>query len=892
MLLDAPKQVPWPIRMGPGGFIDVYDWDQIVLDANATYELSSRLVLCSGIVPCSLSIHGTGGGVLLRTGSGGIACLAKMGCASLTIVDTVLECESGLGVFTALEVEGAYLSIQGSSFIGCSSLSDGGSVRGYHGSVIDIGTSLFQDSHSEGSGGAISVIGGALTISESVFLNCSSTVGGGAILADDFFCYGSMESVTTRVGIESCTFEACSSDGYGGAILVKSKASTFTVAHSEFLQCKSKRSGGAISSFDGGDISIMKSSFVNNSAGLGGGALYSHFSPISLRGLYCSGNTALAGGGGVLLWQGVVPPSILPWCDAGSYPSAAFECSPSSCAAACISCQPGWFGLADSSACSMCEAGKYSATEGASHCHECEVGTYSEFVGASSLSSCVLCGEGTFSTTLASSACELCPRGSFSSSIGTTYCESCDAGKYIPYFGANRSDACIACDAGKYSGTGSAYCSPCNPGQYSLAESQDCIDCLAGSFANSILGSPACYPCLSGSYSGDAADDCTLCQAGKYSNTLMATSEEVCISCNVGEFSEDGYAQCYRIEASQFTVLSDIPEDDSSETIQLPFLFPFYCSNYSSTLVYQHGVIAFGLGVSVLEYPRWDEQIPNFRGTYIAAFWRQLRQRPRSLLLERQSDIEIAFQWRDWGIPEFDDGSVSFQISLFRNGSIIISYIWLRGPDSLAYTATAGIESNGEGVKIAHYNPKLYSRLCIHLFPDLNQCNHYYKEEYRCPEAISMAPSCPPGAYMDNDLTCVLCEPGKYQTGHGMISGQNCVACKAGKYATASGGSTDDTCLSCNSSVSEGATSCSPDTNMSANSAQFHSENVSADLTPSSFEADEQSLARTVLPGLFVPATELPNYSTRDQSTVMDVYPSYGKDARLPLNMLSILSTV
>jgi hypothetical protein len=901
VVLDAPKHVSWPSNSDIGHFIDIYDWDQIVIEANSTHVFSTRLTLCSGIMPCIVSIRGNEGGKLQRTENGCIACLSTVGCTSLSIMDTVMECKGDLkmSIFPAIEIEGANLNIQGSSFIGCASLSDGGSIKVYNGAIVQIDTSMFQNSHSEGSGGAISVIGGSITISESIFLNCSSAVGGGAIVAADFFCYGSLESVITSVDIKSCTFEGCSSDGSGGAILVKSKSSTATISRSEFLLCYCKNSGGAISSFDGANVSVKDSSFLNNSAaGLGGGALFSHFSVLLLHAIYCSGNTALAGGGGAIFWQGVVSPRIIPWCDAGSYPSPKFVCNPSICTADCVPCKRGWFGSVvgaiDASGCSTCEAGKYSSAEGATFCLDCEKGTYSEFGGATSISSCAYCDVGKYSSALALSTCFYCPGGSYSSSLGSTYCDSCDAGKYFLGTGANQSDACIACGAGFYSEAGTAICSGCDPGSYSLAGSQYCTTCQGGSYSNR-YGSPSCYTCPNGSYSGNAAAECNLCMAGTYSNTYMATSEEACISCPEGKFSEVGYRQCYSIEHFRCSDPSDMPQDGSNKAFQIPFSFPFYCSTYNSTLVYPHGIIEFAeMGNSVLGDPIHNLRIPNLKGTYIAVFWQFLGRRDDSLLLEWQSEVEKTIQWRDWRIKEFEDSSVSFQLSLFRNGSIILSYISLEGPGRTGDFVTIGIESNGEGIEISHNNQRVYNRLCIHLFPDQNQCNLYHFEEYKCPESISLAPSCPAGKYMGNNLKCTLCEHGKYQTGYGMTSKESCAACQAGKYSTASGATAGNVCISCNSSlytVSEAVASCSTQANMSTQGAELLPENMSEDLIFFGTEVNGSSIGLVDESRLHFPGNKVPVPSVMAESAFitppMEVTSAQGGDARLTLAHVS-----
>jgi hypothetical protein len=131
--------------------------------------------------------------------------------------------------------------------------------------------------------------------------------------------------------------------------------------------------------------------------GLGGGAFYSRSATgLALLDLRCEDNTAAAGGGGVVLWEGANSPITGPWCPPGTWASAAAVAPPSLSTpystASCTSCAVGTYqtgtGMLDAWSCVPCPAGRFSAVQGSAACAACPVGTYTEASGASACISC------------------------------------------------------------------------------------------------------------------------------------------------------------------------------------------------------------------------------------------------------------------------------------------------------------------------------------------------------------------------------------------------------------------------------------------------------------------------------------------------------------------------
>ena len=488
----APRDILWSNNAGMDIFIETYDWDLLVFHPTSTITLSSPLDLCTGILPCSLSINGIAGGTIFFTKDTYIACDLSIGCAALALNSVQVLCDLSKSSSSPLQISSTVLDISNSSFNGCSSLNYGGVIESYGDSTITINSSVFMNVSSDSFGGAISVFGGKVKIFNSQFYNCSSKQGGGAISAASFSCTGAKNYVNTDFYLSHSSFERCFSEENGGGILMSGQSVTANIYAASFSFCGSNSLGGAISLNYGASLVLTSTLLLNNYVdGLGGGALHASDSNLFLQGLDCKGNTAMAGGGGLLYWSGDLEPEIRLWCRAGSMAKDADE--PISSPPECIACPPGTFQTSD----------------GTTFCTSCKAGTYLTQYGASSLDSCISCVAGTYSTlkmSSSSSSCLACERGKFSNN-GSDSCQPCHAGSYSSVLAASSSNVCTKCDFGTYSTVVAA------------SESASCLVCKAGTFS------------LSG------ADTCSVCRAGTYSSMVRATSPIQCIDCDVGKFS-------------------------------------------------------------------------------------------------------------------------------------------------------------------------------------------------------------------------------------------------------------------------------------------------------------------------------------------------------------------
>ena len=163
--IEAPKDLGWPKGGAEGLFIEVYDWDTIVLDQNSENFLQHRLVLCTGFFPCNLVIAGSKQSVLTLNESGTIDCSARNACVSVKLEAVQFICSSRPTEHGVLYIDGTSLETNGVSFTGCASLTNGGVISCFgDGSTAHIQQSTFSDIWSGGTGGAISVIGCSLNV--------------------------------------------------------------------------------------------------------------------------------------------------------------------------------------------------------------------------------------------------------------------------------------------------------------------------------------------------------------------------------------------------------------------------------------------------------------------------------------------------------------------------------------------------------------------------------------------------------------------------------------------------------------------------------------------------------------------------------------------------------
>jgi len=171
--------------------------------------------------------------------------------------------------------------------------------NGEMGTRIEISSSTFADCVAEAAGGGVSAkaSGTRVHVQSSSFERCRSSSGGAIYSAD-------MSTLLVDAGT---FFSECSATEDGGAVSVVNGIS-IVFESSAFRNCTAAGRGGAVFVSGGGtsaSANVLSCSFLGNGAmGLGGGGLYVSNIHHVVGKLECHNNTALLGGGGLLMWDG------------------------------------------------------------------------------------------------------------------------------------------------------------------------------------------------------------------------------------------------------------------------------------------------------------------------------------------------------------------------------------------------------------------------------------------------------------------------------------------------------------------------------------------------------------------------------------------------------------
>ena len=470
--IPTPSSIAWPNQTTfLATLVGMFDWDLLTLQPRIANILSYPVNLCTSALPCSLLLSGRANVSLQVTDRGSLVCSSANGCNSVEANSIDIYCSGGKRNTSVFSISGAEMTMSQIKIRECWVDGDGAGVQAYKGASISATASTFEKMYSSGFGGVFSIVGSTLSISMSRFTNCSASMGG-AISAADYQC-SQTTPILSYSQIYSSVFEFCTSTQRGGALYAGSGQTE--IHNSTFQQCQAKLSGGSIYSERGSEsvqLIITDSIFQDNEAEeSGGGAIHANNVSTVVAGSVATGNKALSGGGGVILWEDSQSFFV---CGAGAYSATTtFECD---------LCQAGKYqsgiGMTSNSSCFSCGAGSYSTT-GSAECFLCGIGKYSEEVEGSSPSTCIDCFKGSYQTGLGMMSrmdCNLCLGGTFSSQSGVSSCALCEAGAFSTTIGSVSTASCTNfCSSGSYSFAGASTCTGCEAGSYSTGDFDDCF---------------------------------------------------------------------------------------------------------------------------------------------------------------------------------------------------------------------------------------------------------------------------------------------------------------------------------------------------------------------------------------------------------------------------------
>ena len=174
--------------------------------------------------------------------------------------------------------------------------------------------------------------------------------------------------------------------------------------------------------------------------------------------------------------------------------------------------------------CRSCPTGKFMDMVNAAICTSCPSGQFQEETGISKAlveGGCLVCPSGYWQNDLGSEECSACPQGWSQVLEGRNACDRCEVGKFQDNWAMAT---CVDCEAGKHSPqTTTISCKLCPLGwDQNEVQQIDCDECIAGRFAN-LTGMPFC----------------TKCFFGRYSDVLVATTPQVCESCEAGYYLDE-----------------------------------------------------------------------------------------------------------------------------------------------------------------------------------------------------------------------------------------------------------------------------------------------------------------------------------------------------------------
>ena len=397
---------------------------------------------------------------------------------------------------------------------------NGGAIRVYKYSVLNVSHSVFHSNSADSEGGAIHTKGIFSLTSSSVLLNMAKR-GGGIYCGDgkcDLFSSRIIGNTARKTG--------------GGLTCHGNQNTRFglmrcSISNSSILYNRADENGGGVYVDSYSLCRLMKSTTVamNNSTRIGG-----------VDGLYCVGQQhVISNASDNAYWDvpgcrddGTVYTTLPPYplsCPAGKY--SAFMLSPDHYADAQV--QEG--------KCKACPAGKYSALPNANACTFCNRGTYERITGSTSCSgTCPVGRKGSQIGGKSLDACLPCQAGAY----GSDCTRMCPPGKYGVLAGrGTEEDACPAlCPAGRYGSaivTGANDVSTacpfvCPQGKYgrrrgALSEADACEPCYPSSTCK---GNNTCAP-------GSSGEMCAVCQESPTKHYRVGLK---CLPCPVNSYGQ------------------------------------------------------------------------------------------------------------------------------------------------------------------------------------------------------------------------------------------------------------------------------------------------------------------------------------------------------------------
>ncbi len=161
--------------------------------------------------------------------------------------------------------------------------------------------------------------------------------------------------------------------------------------------------------------------------------------------------------------------------------------------------------------------------------------------------------------------------------------------------------------------------------------------------------------------------------------------------------------------------------DNSSESVTLPFVFPFYGDDYAAVFVGSNGLLSFAEEGST-NAPNSSVPNRNLPNAIIAAYWDDLDPSANGRVLHQDmGDGRFVVTYED--VPHLDEkgaGELStFQVILNESGSVVLQYLRMTDDADEPNSHTIGIENadGSDGLQVVNNAAYVHDDLAIRFAP-------------------------------------------------------------------------------------------------------------------------------------------------------------------------------
>ena len=431
--------------------------------------------------------------------------------------------------------------------------------------------------------------------------------------------------------------------------------------------------------------------------------------------------------------------------------------------------------------CTVCALGQYQDKEGQQSCNACSKGEYQDELAKAS---CKASPEGHYAPLTGMNASIPCPAGYYQDETAQTSCKASPVGSHTPQSGMA---APIPCPVGtKGVSEGMSLCEKCPTGEYQDETNQStCKKCLKGEYQD-VKGQGDCKTCPNGRYQDtEGQSECKECDPGSSHALTGQVDDSACEACDIGKYAS--YPITYE-EVNNVRYIG-FEADDFEEALAS-------CNRSSSCLGVSNKSSQYTYGGLTVT----DTGLLSYRKEVSSSLECLFCPAGRVGTRDRLTECEMC------GAGKYQEAEGQ---SVCKNCAIGSAQRKLAS--SSCDVCAKGRYSDEEGlVECKNCEPGQYQGAegqssCILCAPNTFQQDFGGVECFDCPagknspgEGGENCEGCAAGKYLifvNDVMTCVDCEAGKFQPLTGMSGENSCEECSIGRYAQTPG---TEECSMCN----------------------------------------------------------------------------------------------